>query len=271
MAISEVRAEVLSNKAIIPSVMKMVLRAPEIASQSRPGQFVNVRCGETFDPLLRRPISVYGVGPGDKEPTTIELVYKIVGRGTERLARTPAGSFIEVLGPLGRGFEIRQADEQILIAGGIGVASLMYLATEIVREVRLKRLNSRILALIGGHTAEELVCVEEIGGLGPEVNLRTWITRVGLRKCLDEVVGETGASRAIYACGPNSMLKSVAGLALEKGIPCQVSLEAHMACGVGACQSCICHMVKGEGHTYGLVCRDGPVFDAGEVAWNEYD
>ncbi len=264
---------VLSNQEISPGYFRMKILAPGYSQLSKPGQFVMFRVQRSLPPLLRRPFGIFRVGfmPGDCEGMPakefIELIYKVVGSGTEIMQGLHHGDPVELLGPLGEGFDLgNPAEEKILVGGGIGLVPLYPLAERLVE-------NSRVRLLMGGRTRDDIIVVTEFERLGVGTYVSTedgslgeegLITRVLERK-LDKYPKST-----VYACGPMPMVEAVQKICHERGIPLQVSLEALMACGVGACLGCV---VKGVGHTeveprYLCTCTSGPVFNAEELDWN---
>ena len=237
----------------MPSVHLLWARAPEIASEARPGQFVMVRCSEGYDPLLRRPLSIHRLSPEG-----LALLFAVVGRGTDWLARRVEGDTIDLLGPLGNGFSIHpQSKRVLLVAGGMGVAPLLFLAEEATR----RGLSATLL--LGAQTAAqvypgdsmpsqaELVFVTEDGSLG-----RKGLVTEPLPALLPD-------ADQVFACGPVSMYTSMMNLEALDGKPAQVSLEVRMGCGVGACFGCGVETRGGMKQ----VCRDGPVFELREVIW----
>ena len=226
---------------------------------------------------MRRPLTIYRTWP---DTGLVEVLYEVKGHGTQILSQKGLGDWIEVLGPLGKGFINNPfAERIILVSGGLGVASLMALAQEIVG--KREESSSYIYSLIGAHTEEKLLGLEDFRALGDGVKVLPWVTRAGLETALQKLSDELQSegvnlnSCALYACGPEAMLKRVEQWAKGFNMGCQVSLEAHMACGLGACQSCICKVkaqpedTKTNSYTYKLVCKDGPVFDGGEIDWGE--
>lgn len=295
MPVYELNAEVIAQRPIGQDMFKLSLRAPEIARNAQPGQFVLVDCyAEGHDPFLRRPLSIYQPtsSHAGHPPDAIELVYRLVGRGTRLLSERRPGEKVPLLGPLGKGFSIAgPCRPSILVAGGIGVASLFFLAQRLASpgQAASPDRQPEVYALIGAHTPDDLVCVEDFLALGTSVQVTTWITRTELETRLFSVLNEltqrdTTQDCRLFACGPNGMLRRMHEFAQEQGIPCQVSLESHMACGLGACQSCVCRLrpghdgtgekglwaelFSGHGYYYGLTCRDGPVFSSEELIWN---
>lgn len=251
-------AEILSNTRIVPEHYKMSLFCPEIAENAKPGQFVHIRCTDQYDPFLRRPFSLHRV-----LGKNIEILYKVVGKGTALLSKMKSGETLDMLGPLGNGFKIdKKLEIAILAAGGYGVAPLVYLCQDIVRK-DVEGLKA-IYALLGARTREFVLCEENFKEMEAKVRIRH------VRARLTNLLKEKKIARAntcVYSCGPKRLLKSVTEIAHRYGIPCQVSLESHMGCGVGACLCCVIKVGTTSGYTYKRVCKDGPVFSAEEIIW----
>ena len=195
----------------------------------------------------------------------IEVLYEVVGKGTELLSRKRPGDTVDVIGPLGNGFSVQRTARSaqrtaVLVAGGIGVAPLVALAEE------LKKKKIRTMVIIGAKTKSHILCEDEFKSLGCEVKITTEDGSKGTRGLATDLLRNTqyAIPNTLYACGPAAMLKSVAKIAEAKRVPCQVSVEERMACGVGACLGC---PVKVKIGGYKMVCKDGPVFDAKEIAW----
>jgi len=268
------KATILSNVEISPGYFRIRLTAPNETARSFPGQFVMVKVRDGIDPLLRRPFGIFDVGMFDSEyaeagpRTFLEILYKVVGKGTGVLAKLHHGDHLDLLGPLGKGFVTDgAAGEKILVGGGVGLAPLYYLARELVK-------YSRVHLFAGGRTREDILCITEFERLGVETYTATDDGTLGEQGVVTEVMERylmnSDSAKTIFACGPFPMLKAVAKIAGHSMIPCQVSLEAYMACGIGACLGCV---VKGKNHTdetpdYRCVCKDGPVFDALELLWD---
>lgn len=257
-------AVVRGNRPLMPGVFLLELEALELASSGRPGQFVLVRCTEeaSWDPLLRRPLALHRLL---REQGRVELLVRVVGRGTAWLALRRPGDRLDILGPLGQGFSLkRNTRNLLLVAGGMGIAPLVAMAEE-----GLKRGCAVVLAL-GARSREDLY---PTAFLPPqvEVHLATedgTAGRCGLVTSLlsDPELGLLSWADQVMACGPRPMLAEVAAVvrAARIRLPAgfaQVSLEERMACGVGACLGCVVSTRKG----YRRVCRDGPVFDLREV------
>jgi dihydroorotate dehydrogenase electron transfer subunit len=233
-------------------VRKLVVYAPQIAAKAVPGQFVHLRVADQIDPLLRRPISISDVSADDGK---LSLIYRVVGHGTECLARLTFGQIVDCLGPLGQGFAL-DAKRPLLIGGGMGIAPLVYLA---------KSFKAPVEILLGGRTKDEMFWTEIFNETASNLHITTDDGSLGVKGVTLDVLPELlkeGNFDRVYVCGPRPMMEGAAKIAKEYGIACQVSLEAHMACGVGACLSCTC---QGKDEKRRKICSDGPVFWAEEV------
>ena len=221
------------------------------------GQFLHIACGEGL--LLRRPISVCMVQE-DEPQDTARVVFEVRGEGTKWLAERRVGDKVNVLGPLGNGFTVSSDDRLLLVGGGIGVPPLLGQAAFTAK-------NST--AVLGFRSADRAMLVEDYRDYCEAVYLCSEDGSLGRHGFVDaqlkDILEKDKNFTAVLACGPKPMLKNVAKVAAEYGVPCQVSLEERMACGVGACLGCAVQMADG---TMKHVCKDGPVFDAKEVDWN---
>ena len=221
------------------------------------GQFLHIACGECL--LLRRPISVCMVQE-DEPQDTARVVFEVRGEGTKWLAQRQVGDKVNVLGPLGNGFTVTPNDRLLLVGGGIGVPPLLGQAAFTAK-------NST--AVLGFRSAGRAMLVEDYRDYCEAVYLCSDDGSLGRHGFVDaqlkDILEKDKNFTAVLACGPKPMLKNVAKVAAEYGVPCQVSLEERMACGVGACLGCAVQMADG---TMKHVCKDGPVFDAKEVDWN---
>ncbi len=279
--IHEVPALVTDVRDAGAGCVRLTVQAPAIAGSCRPGQFVMVKCAEGQDPLLPRPFTIYQADEGGG----LQLLVRSVGRGSRWLTQRRVGECLHLTGPLGHGFTISpNLRLAVLVAGGTGAAALGLLAAELHRRgiPALPSAGPRgaaarsaapgrdgLSVLIGAHTREECVGVDDFCGLCGDEGVRVWITRRGLEEELAQVASHVAGSGytedqvQIFAAGPLGMLRRVAEFAAAQGLPCQVSVETRMACGVGVCQSCICSAAEGD--AYLLVCKDGPVFDSRAV------
>lgn len=253
-AVESVR--VLVNSRVATGVGHIVLEAPATATAIRPGQFVHLRIAEGRDFILRRPFSVFRAGAGQ-----LEILYQIVGRGTLALAEAEAGAAMDLMGPRGHGWGVPDhTAHALVVAGGLGVAPMGMLVEELARR------GVAVTLAQGAPTAERLLARDVIGDSCRTIAVATDDGSEGRRGLVTALVEELlPATRpdVVYACGPEPMQKAVAALARAAGVPCQVSLERLMACGVGACLSCVVSTVDGRKRA----CVDGPVFDAAAVLW----
>lgn len=264
----QLSAKITANEKIGASFYKMSLESGYLAKNAQPGQFVEIRCTKGIDPLLRRPLGVHRV-----TRTGIEVFYEVVGKGTKLLSEKNPGYELSLIGPLGNGFDLELAsDVNVLVAGGIGVAPLLELAVQLAG-LPVGRLAS-LEVFIGACKKEHLLCEKEFRELGATVNIATddgskgykgFVTELLKQKLFNRQTGkQANRQTCIYACGPAGMLGAVSRIAREHSIPCQVSFEERMACGVGVCLGC---PVKVRGGEYKMVCKDGPVFNSEEIAW----
>jgi len=259
------KCRILDHQKVGPSYFKLTLVSPYISSHAKPGQFVEVKCSDSYEPLLRRPISIHRLSAEHK---TFELLYDVVGKGTELLTKYFVGEEIDVLGPLGEGFKlIPNKHIHILVGGGMGVAPLFALAET------LKSLGKKaIYVLIGAKTKDCVHCETEFNKVTDQVLVSTddgthgkkgFISDLLLNFIDSELQTHDSELTTIYACGPKAMLKAVAEIASQKKIDCQLSMEERMACGIGACKGCAIKTTSG----FKMACKDGPVFDAKEIIW----
>ena len=249
------QAPVLENSLLNPGVFQLVVKAPKIAAQCVPGQFVMLRLTRLADPLLRRPISIAGA---DALTGTLTLICRVVGHGTELLSTIKAGDQLDIMGPLGRGFDL-SCERPLLVGGGIGLAPLLYVAASFCpRPVEV---------LAGGRTFDEMFWLALFQETCREVHVTTDDGSLGVcGTCVDALpeVLKNGRYDMVLTCGPRPMMRRVAEEAGKLGIRTQVSLEEHMGCGLGVCRSCTCSAADGATRQ---VCKDGPVFWAEEVEW----
>jgi dihydroorotate dehydrogenase electron transfer subunit len=264
---AQIKVKIISHKRLKENYWHLELVSRIIAKCASPGQFLNIEVGNGIEPLLRRPISIHSVS-GSK----VRLIYEVVGRGTQILSERNPGDLVEVIGPLGNGFDYsrhacRQAGtgelanwRTILVAGGMGVAPLVFLA----EKIKL----SKPLVLIGARTRKQVLCSREFKALGCAVEIATDDGSRGFKGKVTDLLKYRLSPigyrlSAIYACGPRQMLKTITGIARENKINAQFSLEEHMACGIGACLGCVVSTKAG----YKRVCKDGPVFSGKELIW----
>ena len=255
----QLKTKIIENKRLAPGFYKMRLASAYLAKHSKPGQFVEVKCSDDGEVLLRRPLGIHRIWRGG-----IDVLYEVVGKGTGILSSRRKGDSLDVIGPLGKGFNLAgRGKPALIVAGGIGAAPLLCLAEKLVKG------KIKPYVMIGAKTASGVLCEKDFKKLGCFVMTATEDGSKGLKglvtSCLTSLLTtHYSLSTTIYACGPHPMLKAVSRIANASGIPCQISMEEHMACGVGVCLGC---PVKVKSSGYKMVCKDGPVFDAKEIAW----
>ncbi len=256
-------AEVLEHEEIQGGYKLLVMRAPSIAPAVKPGQFLHVLVPHLGESILRRPFSVFRA-EGDR----LAILYKGVGRGTRTLAYLHAGETLSIIGPLGRGYPAMSAGTYpVLVAGGYGMAALYLLA----RDLPVKG-----VAFFGGRSRADILCVKEFEALGWRVMVTTEDGSLGERgkvtDALDAWGHGEGAGRRpeFFVCGPSGMLKAVASRALKQQHPAWVSVDNNMGCGVGACLTCVLKVHDdATGWAWARACREGPVFNATEIVWED--
>ncbi|MFC2048240.1 dihydroorotate dehydrogenase electron transfer subunit [Chloroflexota bacterium] len=250
----QVVAPIISNSEVMPRVYLIWLECPQIASQARPGQFVTMRCGE--DTMLRRPLSIHQV-----EGNRLALLFSVVGKGTRWLSQRQAGSKLDLLGPAGNGYVIRpDSGNLLLLAGGIGIAPLCFLAQHALKK-------GHAVKLLLGASTSNLLYPKHLLPSGVEVILAIEDETAGQKGMItDPLPDYVDWADQIFACGPVAMYQTMADgkQKLLKGKPTQVSLEVRMGCGRGICFSCTVKTKQGLKQ----VCMDGPVFDLNDVLWD---
>jgi dihydroorotate dehydrogenase electron transfer subunit len=269
--IYHIKAKILSRKEVASKIYLMSVKTPEIAQEALPGQFIHIKCSKDSYPLLRRPLSIHRI---DKEKGEIFILFQVTGEGTKLLADRTLGDDLDIMGPIGNGFNIYPKSKKIvIIGGGIGVAPLLALCEESIRQ------GKEVRVLIGALKKELVIGEESFKILGAKVEVSTddgsYRYKGLVTDLLERMIKEGWLADQIFACGPKPMLKKISEIALQANINYQVSLEERMACGIGACLGCVCkikikdkreYKVKYE---YKKVCVDGPVFLGNEVVWDD--
>jgi dihydroorotate dehydrogenase electron transfer subunit len=259
------RVDVLGCEPAGADCWRMTLRASCGYADARPGQFVMIRIPGGLSPLLRRPFSLHRCRRMTGAKTAVEILFRVVGEGTRRLAACRTGDRLDMLGPLGRGFSAPPAAGAVfLAAGGIGVAPMVFLA-ERIREADAGPRDVRVF--LGGRTAAELLCQDRFERIGLPVVLTTDDGSSGdqclVTHPLEEQIRRTPPAM-VYACGPPGMLRCIVGFVEDYGIRVEVSIETLMACGLGACLACAV-ADRRDPSRYRHACLHGPVFDAREI------
>ena len=263
---SDISAPVIRHDALGRDHFLLTLECPAIAREARAGQFVMLRVGRGFQPLLRRPMSICRVQPGRRG--RIEILYKVVGEGTRCMSQLPIGSTVPTLGPLGNGFRLPPAGTRpILVSGGIGIAIFPFLV-EALRAAR----RAVPLLIYGARARRDLVALDFFRARDVPMRLATEDGSRGTKGFVTRLLEPLLARKdqaprmEVFACGPTPMLKAVGALALRAGVPCQLALESQMPCGIGVCLGCVVACPPDErGPIFRRVCAEGPVFGADEV------
>lgn len=241
----DIIATIISNREVADSTCLLELECK--LGTYTPGQFVMVRLGETMDPFLRRPLGILS-----SNGSRLSLLYRINGRGTRLLSDMGEGRLVAILGPLGKGFvSFDKNDAPLFVGGGTGLPPVFSMAEHLSKGRLITGARSASAIYIPKIRIPSLIATED-GSMGTKGMVTDLIK---------------GTISSIYACGPYPMLRAVAMIALDRGIPCQVSLEARMGCGFGVCAGCAVETITGTKR----VCLDGPVFDAADIIWKDQD
>jgi dihydroorotate dehydrogenase electron transfer subunit len=253
--------EIIQNRRIKSNYYKLILKSLQIARFSQPGQFLFLEVSASPEPFLRRPFSIYRSSRLDGK---IEILYKVVGVGTKILAQHLPGEKLSVLGPLGSGFKIIPQKRPLLVAGGIGLAGISFLAQV------LRKRGKEVIIFLGAKTKHELIEIGNFRSLGCQIKLTTEDGSKGEKGKVSEVLQnwltkhpEKGAQFAIYTCGPEGLLKEIAKICRQFELPGQASLESRLGCGLGSCLGCVRKFKTG----YKRICQDGPVFKIEEIVF----
>ena len=257
------KCAVLENTKIAPDYFRLTVSSKNIPKNAKPGQFVQIQISDSHKPLLRRPFSIHKI---NKDGFTV--IYHIVGKGSKMLSeisvRAPIGSepLLDIIGPLGNGFTVNKGKIAVLIAGGCGSAPLYCLE----EELKKKDIESHLF--MGATTQNLLLCGADFTKMGTKLYISTDDGSCG-EKCTVSALYSSYIQTlnpekcVIYTCGPKAMMKAVSEIAEKHNIPCQVTLEEYMACGIGACLGCVVETTTGNKR----VCKDGPVFDSKKIIW----
>lgn len=249
----EEQCKIIDRKEQCANTFSITMEAGKIAAQAKPGQFIEIKCGEHL--LLRRPISIC-----DVTANQLKMVFEVKGAGTKWLSERKMGDVLDLLGPLGNGFDL-PGKNVIVVGGGIGVPPLLYAA---------KSSPGTVTAILGFRDSDRLMLKDEFEALCQEVDITTDDGSFGIHGFVTDPLAkrlEQGGYDAVFACGPKMMLRAIAEVCSFFEIPCQVSMEERMGCGVGACLVCACKTRENGVEHMSRVCKDGPVFDAVKVVW----
>jgi dihydroorotate dehydrogenase electron transfer subunit len=264
----QLRAPVLVNRLVARDTYLIRLEAPQIGQSIRPGQFVMLRLPDRADPLLGRPFALYDNVLDDRDvPVGIDVVYLVVGKMTRALAELRPLDKVELWGPLGNGFPEPAGREHVgLVAGGIGQTPFLAHVRELLGTRGYgqppRRCVQRVSLYYGVRRAELAAGVDDFRQAGATVHLASDDGSLGYHGYVTQLLDQHPPPEHLFGCGPEPMLKALARQAVQRNIPCHLSLETPMACGVGICFSCVTPVKTADGWDYKRVCVEGPVFDA---------
>jgi len=267
----EIDGIVLRSERIKSLYFLLEIYCPPIAATIKPGQFIMLKVSDRYDPLLRRPFSVYkSYSGGHREKNKrghLLILYKKVGKGTQKMTEFRRGQKVNMIGPLGNGFSLPPLPSPtnvILLGGGVGIVSLSPLANALGA--------TQLFVFIGGKTRDDILCEEEFRKLNSTIFIATEDGSLGFKgTVIDLFLSQKGRfksnrSHYMYSCGPIEMLKELARKVKFKGFICQASLETRMGCGFGACWGCVVKTIDPR-TPYQRVCKEGPVFNLGHIIW----
>src|SRR5512136_234884 len=266
----DMTATILANAEVAPEHYLMKLSVSGAFRDARPGQFVMLRPAGRGFPFLGRPLGIYSLaeyGNGAR----IEVLYRAAGKGTKVISTLCEGDRMEILGPLGNRFELKPAMRTaVLVAGGIGIAPLVFLAEKLRREAPPERL--KMVLYIGAKCSEGLLGIDRMKSFGAEIRVSTDDGSAGYEGPVTDLFREdllsfNATKTEVFVCGPNPMLKRIGEIITDHPVTCQVLMEERMACGMGACLGCTIEVRTPTGVEYRQVCADGPVFDLRSIVW----
>lgn len=255
-------AKLIKKEQLKSDIFKYSVEAPDIVKDAKQGQFIEIRVSDNVEPFLRRPISIHNM---DKENGILEFIFQVKGKGTKILSEKVEGDLIDIIGPLGHGtFEYNNFQNIAIIGGGIGVFPLYELAKN------AKNDGKNVNIYLGFRNKDFVVLEDDFKELANKLVLTTddgSYSEKGFAIDFLKKDVEDGKINCIFACGPLPMLKAVRKYAIEKNIPCQISLEEKMGCGLGVCLGCAVKTAESssEKPEYVHVCKAGPVFEAKDV------
>jgi dihydroorotate dehydrogenase electron transfer subunit len=269
MTAHQLKSEIVRKEQLAKDIIRLTLAAPEIAVRAIPGQFMMLKATDKMEPLLRRPFSIHQATSNG----LVQILFKVVGAGSKFLADREQGDILDIVGPLGHGFDLPDdpSANLCLVGGGMGCAPLYFLTKRLLTN----RLEGSLQLYLGATTAKELAVVkEDFENLGVKVFAATDDGSLGYHGFVTDLVAESLDKELrwqFYSCGPHPMMNKVARFCAAEKWPCQVSLETMMACGISACLGCTVRSSPAKlissNKQFLHVCKDGPVFDSGDVAW----
>jgi len=259
------KSKLIDKTWLTRTTVRLRIANRHIARHAQPGQFINIKVSDSLVPLLRRPFSIHRVDPA---AAWFEILFQVVGRGTAILADFEINDELDILGPLGNHFEIPpDCNHAILVAGGLGIAPFLFLAQQLVIQ------DITTVLFYGNRSHSATCCLNDFDQLGVSCFLATDDGSAGFKGTVTELLASRKnllqqPGTAVFACGPNPMLRQLKQLVDKFNFPCQVSLETMMACGFGVCLGCVV-TVTDPRVRYKYVCKDGPVFHINEIELGE--
>lgn len=266
---------VVENVPLARDTYRLRLHSPEIARRFRPGQFLMLRWLRSSDPLLGRPFALYDtVLDAAGQPEAFDIGYLVVGKQTRLLATLRPGDALEAWGPLGNGFpELAPVEHVGLVAGGIGQTPFLAYTRQLLGARGYggqtpRRVAKRVSLYYGVRTAEMAACIDDFRAAGADVHLASDDGSLGFKGFVTQLLESQAPPQQLLGCGPEPMMHALAKVAARWNVPCHLSLESPMACGVGICFSCVTKVQTPDGWDYKRVCVEGPVFDAAKLVWD---
>ncbi|MCM3762325.1 dihydroorotate dehydrogenase electron transfer subunit [Alkalihalobacillus oceani] len=251
---------ILTNVQVSERYWHMTVDTSEIGEKVHPGQFFNILCEQSVYPFLRRPLSVYRI---DDEAKTLEFLYLVKGLGTTKMTEFKAGEKIDIFGPLGVGFDLKDEYNSILLlARGVGVATLAALAFEAAQK------GKKVHAILSARSENDLLAADFLEGLGVSVYKVTDESGTSDVEKVEALIGNIMGAQAIdalYTCGSKRLSRLMQRLAIEHQLPGEIALEEHMGCAMGVCFACVCDIREGDDVKSVRVCHEGPVFPLEKV------
>lgn len=272
------KTSIVENVPLAARIYRVRFEAPQIAAKIKPGQFIMLRVADCFDPLLGRALALYDVTANEAgEPTYVDVVYQVHGKLTTRLQQMEPGQQLEVWGPLGNGFTIPEADHLVLVAGGIGQTPFLAVAKQVLGKQSYgageftQKPPKKVTLCYGARTEADLAGLDDFRASGLDLKICTDDGSAGhhglVTDLLSQALEEEGEAQ-VLCCGPEKMMEAVSRLTTQRKVPCQVSLETPMACGIGICFTCVAPVLQEDGSwDYKRTCVEGPIFDACAIAW----
>lgn len=271
-----VDAPIVEHRQIARDTFLLRFKAPAIASQIRPGQFLMLRIAGFEDPLLGRALALFDT---DSVSQSVAVVYMVIGKMTARLRTFQPGQMLKVWGPLGNGFAPTPVEHLVMVAGGVGITPFLAVAQQALgirgyAGAAPRRTANRVTLCYGARTADYLAAVEQFESLGVSLRIATDDGSRGIHGRVTDALREALAHHAsiaqtqVLCCGPEPMMEAAVEACREVGVDCRVSLETPMACGIGICFSCVAKVMQDDGTwDYKRTCVEGPIFDAAKVVW----